>query len=162
MINLKDFQFDETLFGFIAGIGIGIPGYILYKNSNCNDDYCNEKRLIKTKIEKNTKVDILSEKVRLNNLRPGPAFVDSQIFHDKRVQRTKDAYTSIWTLVDDNLNRGNSSFSVAITEDDQTILNVVKKLLLEELATDCYSASVKLIPSKASDSRQYFFIITIS
>lgn len=90
--------------------------------------------------------DILEAKVKSENLRPGPAFLNAHIYHDRRIERVKNAYTNIWSLVNQNLDSGNRCFKVAATDDDVKILNVVKRLLIDELDRDGYTATVSIHP----------------
>ena len=90
--------------------------------------------------------DILEAKVKSENLRPGPAFLNSHIYHNRRTERVKAAYTNVWSLVNQNLDSGNRTFKVATTDDDIKILNVVKRLLIDELDQDGYTATISIHP----------------
>jgi hypothetical protein len=92
--------------------------------------------------------DILEAKVKSENLRVGPAFVYSHIYHNHRTERAKSAYTAVWSLVNQNLDLGNRIFKVAVADDDIHILNVVRRLLIDELEQDGYSATVTIHPMK--------------
>jgi hypothetical protein len=89
---------------------------------------------------------LLESKVKSENLRAGPAFVYFQSYHNRRTERVKSAYTAVWSLVNQNLDQGNRVFKVAITDDDISIVNVVRRLLIDELTKDGYNANITIHP----------------
>lgn len=154
---------------------IAIPGYILYKDCL--------KTPLKYKIHELNKIhpdicqeeEIIEAKIRSESLRPGPPFLDSHQYHTRRMERAKSAYSSAWSLVNQNLDLGNKSFKVAVTENDKNILNVVRKLLIDELDIDGYRAVINTysmdkwsrsdFPTSETDNESkydFYFDITVA
>lgn len=140
---------------------IAIPGYIIYTECKkgktspykvtrkWSETFTDSFNSTTTPTKKAfTEEDILEAKIRSENLRPGPAFLDSHSYHNRRTERVKTAYNACWSLVNQNLESGNRQFKVAITENDIHILNVLQRLLVEELGQDGYTAKVKVNPMK--------------
>jgi hypothetical protein len=92
----------------------------------------------------NEEEDILESKIRSDAVRPGPAFLNSHDYHTRRVERCKAAYNTAWSDVNSNLDVGNRQFVISFTENDENILNVVKRLLKDELSIDGYTASIEI------------------
>ena len=130
-----------------CGVGIlllSIPGYIVLTDS------CHKKIFSKDVFfAKRDEEDFIALKLRSESLRPGPPFVQSIIYHNRRTERAKAAYTSAWNLVNQNLDNGNKLFEFTLDEeDDFNILNVVKVLLEEELEIDGYKAKIQIKEKK--------------
>ncbi len=122
---------------------ITIPGYIIYKD--CISHKINHVlHTRKPDVMETQEEDILEAKIRSENFRPGPAFLNSHTYRTRRVERVKAAYTSIYNLVNQNLDLGNQNFRVALSENDKKILNVCRRLLIEELSQDGYSANITI------------------
>jgi hypothetical protein len=151
---------------------IAIPGYLMY--TECKAQKVNSSGSWSTKITDTFKTeggkkksakgheeDILEAKIRSENLRPGPAFLDAHLYHNRRTERVKTAYTSSWSLVNQNLESGNRHFRVAISENDLHILNVVVRLLVEELGQDGYTAEVSIHPLKENKNIEEEFYLDI-
>lgn len=128
---------------------VSIPSYFIIKDClvpkasatfHNYADNCNRLRSTRP----NQEEDVLEAKVKSENLRPGPAFLNSHVHHNRRIGRVKSAYTAVWTLVNQNLDLGNRDFKVALTDNDVKILNVVRRLLIDELEQDGYSATISI------------------
>lgn len=155
---------------------VSIPGYIVCKDyvapavlekyNTLNTDF--------TAV--NQEEDILEAKVKSENIRSGPAFLNSHVYHGRRTERVKSAYSSVCHSVNQNLDLGNKVFKVSINEDDRIILNVVRKLLIDELDKDGYSANVSVhkteswnkidtVTKQDSDNENqhypFYFVVTI-
>lgn len=130
----------------VAGILlVSIPGYILCKEyvaPNVQKKY--EVMSSSMSTTKMNEEDILESKVKSENLRSGPAFLSHHAYHGRRTDRVKSAYGSVCNLVNQNLDVGNKIFNVAVGEDDPIILNVTKRLLIDELDKDGYIAQVSI------------------
>src|SRR6478609_3428701 len=163
----------------VAGILlVSVPGYIIckeyivptIKHGGCQgyNVICSGTNVIKEE-------DVLESKVKSENLRSGPAFLNHHTYHGRRTDRVKSAYNSVCNLVNQNLDSGNKTFNVAVEEDDPIILNVTKRLLIDELDKDGYSAMVSIheldplddikVTRQSSDENEdkttYYFSVTI-
>ena len=135
-----------TLPGVIGVALVAIPSYIVFKECVAPKVAVKYHNVVDTysTVAPTKEEDILEAKVKSENLRAGPAFIYSHVYHNRRTERVKSAYTSVWSLVNQNLDSGNRVFKVAVTDNDVKILNVVRRLLLDELEQDGYSASVTI------------------
>lgn len=152
---------------------ISIPSYIIYKDCvkpTLKNTFSNTLHVPHKTSPIQSEEDILESKIRSENLRPGPAFLDSHAYHSRRVERVKSAYSSIWNLVNQNLDLGNQTFKVALAENDRKVLNVCKRLLIDELLTDGYVATVQikslftdsaLATSDTENSGDHYFEVNI-
>ena len=131
-----------TLPEAVGIVMIAIPGYILFKD--LKNHRCYQSRRLKIREIETHEEDIIESKIRSESIRPGPPFVDSHQYHLRRVERVKTAYSTAWNLVNQNLDQGNKSFKIAVVEDDLNLLNVVQRLLIEELSTDGYKAAISI------------------
>lgn len=105
--------------------------------------------------------DIIKTKIRSENLRPGPPFIQSHIYHNRRTERAKSAYTNAWEIINHNLDNGNRQFEFSLEdEDDLHILNVVKKLVIEELQIDGYNVKI-YINKTPTEKLQHIFNVLL-
>jgi len=142
---------------------ISVPFYLIYRDffhDKMKHTYCPQSH-------RPSEEHQLCSRIRSESARPGPAFVSSHVYHSRRTERTKDAYKTAYDLVNQNLQSGNRSFKIALTENDVKILNVVRKLLLEELAADGYDSEIGnpiFLQTDNEDSEnndQYYLEVTV-
>lgn len=130
-------------------LALSVPGYIICKEyvAPCMASQYHTVRtdlISKASSKLNTEEDILEAKVKSENIRSGPAFLNSHAYHNRRTERVKSVYGGICNSVNQNLDQGNKIFQVSVNEDDMVILNVVRRLLLDELDKDGYTARVSI------------------
>lgn len=133
---------------------ISVPGYILGKKyivPVLSKKYTDMKYDLSGTNCINTEEDILEAKVKSENVRSGPAFINAHAYHGRRMERVKNAYVNVCNLVNQNLDLGNKNFFVSVGEDDPIILKVVRRLLIDELDKDGYTAKVDILPTLQLD-----------
>lgn len=142
MKDLNIFTITATL------LMVSLPGYILCKELSGPTIYEQFERfnIRQTKKLHDKEEDILEAKIKSENVRSGPAFLDSHVYRSRRTERVKSIYSSIYNIVNHNLDVGNKHFCVSTSEDDRIILNVVKRLLIDELDKDGYTATISVLP----------------
>lgn len=131
-------------------LALSVPGYIVCKEyvAPCMSSQYHAVRTDLTSRTSNNTIsseeDILEAKVKSESIRSGPAFLNSHAYHNRRTERVKSVYGSICHSVNQNLDQGNKIFQVCVDEDDAVILNVVRRLLIDELDKDGYTAKVSI------------------
>src|SRR5689334_21420741 len=125
-------------------LALSVPGYILCREyaAPCMASKYHAVRTSSSKL--NSEEDILEAKVKSENIRSGPAFLNSHAYHNRRTERVKSVYGNICNSVNENLDQGNKVFQVSVNEDDTVILSVVRRLLIDELDKDGYTARVSI------------------
>ena len=148
----RQMQFFDNLYNRVSSVTLpqiagltllAIPSYLIYKE-HLEGKHILSKKSKRSKTQKPEEEVILSEKLKSETVRAGPAFLDSHVYHTRRLDRVKTAYNAVWTAVNEALNSGHQTFTVPLQEDDKRIQNVIKDILVEELGTDGYESSVSI------------------
>jgi len=126
-----------------ALLAISVPGYFVCKNYVLPKlERCEALNMHRSHDKIPSAEDVLEARVRSENIRIGPTFLEHRSYHDRRSERVKSAYSAACDIVNNNLDRGNRCFDVVIEEDDEIVLNVVKRLLTTQLIKDGYVVKV--------------------
>jgi len=121
---------------------VSVPSYYVVKNHVVPTIKEKYHHVYTEPIHINKEEDILEAKVKSENIRSGPVFIDSHAYRGRRTERVKEAFNSVCQQVNKNLDSGNRVFKIPVDDDDRIILNVTRRLLLDELSIDGYNATV--------------------
>ena len=88
---------------------------------------------------------MLECKVKSQQMRVGQNFVEKNVYKTRRAERVKTLYGKLWEDVNENLENGNKEFVVNLDETDENIVQVVYKMLREELKQDGYNSTFELV-----------------
>jgi hypothetical protein len=132
-------------------LAISVPGYVVYKryiSPRITKDQTTETLIQSMEEEQN----ILESKLKLE-MRTKPAYVDPQIYYVRRLERIKSTSRYLYELVNNNLDQGNKQFWIPCDENDPVILNVVRRMLIDELNYNGYTVEVTLTTNESTNDQ---------
>ena len=138
-----------TLSEICVATAIAVPSYFLARDvvaPQLKRAYRENQRSLRVRESRTvpcSEEEILRAKVLSENIHPGAPYVDSHVYHTRRTERVKSLYSSCHTAVNDNLEQGNRVFDIAIYDSDEKIVNVTRRLLLEQMALDSYDVRIE-------------------
>lgn len=129
MWNLQD---------FIGVAIVALPGILLFdKLKGCPYVVSHEQR--QTDIEEDILTDVLTCDKRLC-----PKFVPSSTYKSLRTERAKTALSELGGIINQNLEVGNREFDIHVSDPDRHIVEVVRRLLLEQLNEQGYAVRISM------------------
>lgn len=123
-------------------IGISIlllPGILLCERVYDKIQASHCCKSLKEDSEENVICDILTCDKRIS-----PSFIPSLQYKTLRTERAKNALKEITPLVNQNLEVGNRHFLVPISDSDEHIMEVVRRLIISHLNEDGYEVDCNI------------------
>jgi hypothetical protein len=126
---------------------LSVPGYLVYQeyvSPHVTERYTHLHKMKTLKSEYEREEEILVSKIKSENSRSGPAFLNSHAYRIRRIERAKSVYNTLSASVNQNLDNGNKVFYINVEEDDPVIVKVVRQLLIDELNKDGYTTLISV------------------
>jgi len=115
---------------------MALPGIMLYdKFRDC------ARQFHQIDIEEDILTDVLTCDKRLV-----PDFVPSSTYKSLRTERAKTVLSELGGIINQNLENGNREFEIHVSDPDQHIIQVVKRLLIQQLKEQGYVVTMTMLP----------------
>lgn len=124
---------------FIGMAIVALPGILLFDKLKDGSQAFIHHEKYPMDVEEDILTDVLTCDKRLC-----PEFVSSSTYKSLRTERAKTALTELGGIINQNLENGNREFDMHVSDPDKHIVEVVRRLLIQQLNEQGYAVKITL------------------